>query len=125
TCFEERAGDGGERCDRDKDGGAGGAPGRAVFGEATAGHDVREGRGVLAVPAPRMQDPGATWEVRPDATLLLGAPCEGCRRGVDHGGVPEAWRRAEQGAQGGRDGAGEQAVRPGQRFVQGMLEPLL
>src|SRR5262249_59571970 len=38
--FEERAVDGGERFDRDKEVGSGGAPGRAVRGEATARDDV-------------------------------------------------------------------------------------
>ena len=38
--FEEGAGDGGEGFDGDKDVGAGGAPGRAVLGEAPARGDI-------------------------------------------------------------------------------------
>jgi hypothetical protein len=37
-----------------------------------------------------MEDSKKTREVRPHATLVLGEPFEGLRRGVDHGLVGEA-----------------------------------
>ena len=50
--FAERTGEGRECLDRDKDVGTGGAPGRAVPGEAAAGHHVMEVRVVLEWPPP-------------------------------------------------------------------------
>jgi hypothetical protein len=121
--FEERTGEGREGFDGDKEGGAGGPPGRAVRGEATAGHEGRDVRVVRELLAPRMQDSGATRAVRPDATRVFGEPLEGCSRGVDHDGGPEALRRAEKGAQDGRDGAGKETVRSGELFRPVVLEP--
>jgi hypothetical protein len=123
-CCEERTGEGSEGCAGDQEVGAGGQPGRAGRGEATAGPDVMAGRVVRELPAPRLQDTGATREVRPDETLVCGEPCEGCSRGVDHGVVPEAWRRAEKGAQEVRDGEGKEQGRSGALCLQGVLEPL-
>jgi hypothetical protein len=80
---------------------------------------------VLELPAPRVEDPGKTREVGADKTLICGEPFEGERRGVEHGVVPEALMRAEKGAQGLRDGKGEEEVRPGQLVLQVVLEPLL
>ena len=86
--------------DGDKAVGSGGAPGRAVRGEATARHKGMEGRGALEWPAPRMQATGAPRQVRPDATRVCGEPCEGCRRGGAQGVGREALMRAAKGAQG-------------------------
>ena len=123
--FEEGAVDGGEGFDGDKEVGAGGAPGRAVLGEATARDDVVDVGVVLELPAPGMQDPGEPREVGPDEALVCGEPFEGRGRRVKHGLVREALMRADEGAQGLRDGEGEEEVRPGQLFVQVVLEPLL
>ena len=93
--FAERTGDGGEGFDRDKEVGAGGSPGRAVCGEATARDDVVDVRVVLELPAPGMQDTGKPREVCPDETRVFGEPFEGRRtrrctgrgtRGVDASG---------------------------------------
>ena len=61
-------------------------------------------------------------EVGPDETLVFGEPFEGERRGVEHGLVREALMGADKGAQGLRDGEGEEEVRPGELFVQVVLE---
>jgi hypothetical protein len=82
-------------------------------------------RVVLELPAPRMQDTGETREARPDETRVFGEPFEGCRRGVEHGAGPEALMRAEKGAQGCRDGEGQEKVWSGELLLQVMLEPLL
>ena len=58
--FEEGAVDGGEGFDGDKEVGAGGPPGRAVLGEATARDDVVDVGVVLELPAPGVQDTGET-----------------------------------------------------------------
>jgi hypothetical protein len=122
--FAERTGDGGERFDRAKDVGSGRAPGRAGLGEATA-RDQRVDMGViLQRSAPGVQDPGEPWEVGPHAALLGGEPCEGESRGVDHGVVREALRRADAGSERLRHGEGEEDVRPGKLFVQMLVEPL-
>ncbi len=123
--FEEGAVHEREGFDGDQEGGAGGQPGRAILGEATAGHDVMEVGVVLELPAPRMQDTGETREVRPDDTRIFGEPFEGFRRGVEHGVVSEALMRAEKGAQSFRDGKGEEKVRSGELLLQVVLEPLL
>ena len=122
--FEERTGDRGEGFDGAKEGGAGGSPGRAVFCEATARHHGRDGRMVLALPAPRMQDIRDTRASSADETLVFGEPFQGCRRGVEPGVGREALMGAEEGAEGCRHGASEQAVRPGQRFPEVVGEPL-
>ena len=75
--FEERAVDGGEGFDGDKEVGSGGAPGRAVLGEATARDDGVDVGVVLELPAPGMQDPGEPREVGPDEALVFGEPFEG------------------------------------------------
>jgi hypothetical protein len=80
---------------------------------------------VLELPAPGRQDASDTREVCPDETLVFGEPCEGERRGVEHGVVREALMGAEKGTQGLRDGEGEEAVRPGKLFLQVVVEPLL
>ena len=69
--FEEGAGDGGERFDRDKEVGSGGPPGRAVRGEAPArDHGVDVGV-VLELPAPGVQDPGEPREIGPNEALVV------------------------------------------------------
>jgi len=44
---------------------------------------------------------------------------------VEHALVREALLRADEGTEGLRDGKGEEEMRPGQLFVQVVLEPLL
>jgi len=123
--FEERTGDGGEGVDGDQEVSAGGAPGRAVRGEATARNAGVEVRVVLVLPAPGRQDAGAPREVRPEATRVFGEPFEGCSRGVEHGVRREALRRADTWAEGRGDGKGDEAMRPGKLFVQVVMEPRL
>jgi hypothetical protein len=122
--FEARAVDGGEGFDRDKAVGAGGAPSRAVLGEATPRNDVVDVGVVLQWPAPGVQDAGDPREVGPDAALVGGEPLEGRCRGVQHGLGRKALVRAEKGTQGLRDGAGEEEVRSGQLCAQVVCEPL-
>src|SRR6516162_7719474 len=116
--FEDGAGEGGEGFTRDKEVGAGGPPGRAVRGEAPAGHNRMDVRVVLEWPAPGMQDPREPREVRPDETCVFGELCEGFSRGVEHGVIREALLRAEKGTQGLRDSEGEEEVRPRELLVQ-------
>jgi len=80
---------------------------------------------VLELSAPGMQDTETTRAGRPDATLVFGEPLEGLRRGLEHGVVGDALMGAEKRAQGRRDSEGEEAVRPRERFVQVVVEPLL
>ena len=75
--FEERAVDGGEGFDGDKEVGAGGQPGCAVRGEATARDDGVDVGVVLELPAPGVQDAGEPREVGPDEALVCGQPFEG------------------------------------------------
>jgi hypothetical protein len=96
--FAERAGDGGEGLNRDKAVGSRGSPRRAVLCASTARHDGGEVRVVLELSSPGVPDTGATREVGAEATLVVGEAREGERRGVDHGVVREALRRAEKGA---------------------------
>src|SRR5712691_7544284 len=123
--FEEGAVDGGEGFDRDKEVGAGGPPGCAVCGEATAGHNIMDVRVVLELPTPGMQDPGEPWEVRADEALVGGQPLESRGRRLQHRLGREALMGADEGSERLRDGEGEEEVRPGQLLLQGMLEPLL
>jgi hypothetical protein len=78
-------------------------------------------RGILQLPAPGVEDAGATREVGADATLVWGEPFAGEGRGVAHGLGGEALMGAEKGAQGVRDGAGEEDGRPRQVFCQVVL----
>src|SRR5437660_11990424 len=61
--FEERAGDGCEGFDGDKEVGSGRAPGRAVLGEATARDDRVDVGVVRELPAPGVQNTGEPREV--------------------------------------------------------------
>jgi hypothetical protein len=96
--FEERAGDGGARLDRDKAVGSGGQPSRAVCCKATTGHHVMEVGVVLELPTPGMQDTSEPWESGPNEALVGGEAFEGARRGGEQGLVGEAVMRAEEGA---------------------------
>jgi len=123
--FAECTGDGRESFDGDKAVGAGGAPGRAVLGETTAGHHVVDVGVVLEWPAPGVQHPGKPWEVGPAETRIGSEPFEGHGRGLEHGLGGETLGRAEEGPQGLRDGAGEEDVWPWQLCGQVVCEPLL
>ena len=93
--------------------GSGRAPRGAVLGEPTAWDDRVEVGGVWELPAPGVQDAGKTREIGPDAPLVFGKPFAGSCRGVEQGLRGRALRRADKGAQGCRDGAGDEQVRPG------------
>jgi hypothetical protein len=123
--FEERAIDGGEGFDGDKEVGAGGAPGRAVLGEAPAWDEVVDVGVILELPTPGMEDAGEPWEISPDETLVCSESFEGERRGGEHGVVGGALMRADEGAERLRDGEGEEEVRPGKLALQVVMKPLL
>src|SRR5262249_53036880 len=112
-CFAARAGDRGERFDRDKAVRSGGGPGRAIWGEGTARDNIVDVGVVLELPTPGMQDAGAAREVGAEKALILGQPLEGHGRGLQQRMVRAAWLRAHQGTEGRRDGEGEEEVRPG------------
>ena len=80
---------------------------------------------VLELSAPGMQDTGKTRESCPDEPLVFGEPFESRCRRLKQGLVREALLRADEGSKRLRDGEGEEEVRPGQLFVQVVLEPLL
>ena len=122
--FAERTVEGREGFDGDNAVGAGGAPGRAVLGEATAGHNVMEVGMGLELPAPGVQHPGKPREVSPDETLIGNQPFEGRGRGMEQGLVGGTLVRADEGPQGLRDGAGEEEVWSWQLCVQVVCEPL-
>ena len=71
-----------------------------------------------------MPNTGKPREFCPNQTLVCGEPCESLRRGGAQGVVREALMRADEGSERLRHGAGEEAVRPGQLFGQGVLEPV-
>lgn len=75
-------------------------------------------RVVRELPAPGVQAPGEPREGRPDDTLVGGQPLEGHGRRLQHRVGGEALRRAEEGPQGLRDGAGEEEVRSRELLVQ-------
>jgi hypothetical protein len=79
---------------------------------------------ILPLPPPGVPAPGEPWEVCPAAPLVGGEPVEGARRGVDHGLGGEALMRAAAGSERLRNGAGHQDVRPRERCVEVVLEPL-
>ena len=123
--FEERTVDGGERFNRNQEVGAGGVPGRAVRGEATAGHNVMDVRVVLELPPPGMQDTSEPQEIGPDEALIFGELFKGPGRCLKHSLVCETLMRADQGTQGLRDSEGQEKVRPRELLGQVVLEPLL
>jgi hypothetical protein len=123
--FADGSVDGREGLHGDKAVGSRGEPDGAVLGESTARDDVMDVGVLLELSSPGVQDAGKPREVGPDAALVFGEAFESERRGVAQGLVGEALMGAEQGARGCRDGAGEEAVRPWELFVQGALKPLL
>ena len=123
--FEERTVDGREGFDGDKEGGAGGAPGRAILGEAPARDKIVDVGVVLELPAPGMQDSCKPREIGPDETCVGGQPFEGRGRRVKHGLVGGALRRADEGSEHLRDGEGAEEVWPRELFLEVMCEPLL
>jgi hypothetical protein len=122
--FEARAGDRGEGFDGDQAGGAGGAPSRAVLGEACARDASGDVRVVRELPAPGMQAPGAPRQIGAHKALGGGEPFAGARRGGAQGLIGGTVVRAADGLARCRDGAGEEDVGPGSRLVEGVLEPL-
>jgi hypothetical protein len=96
--FAESPGEGGEGLDRDKDGGAGGQPSRAVRSKPTAWDDRVHVRVVLERPAPGMEDAGKTGQVGADKALLLSEPFERCCRSLEQSGVGNALMRTDKGA---------------------------
>jgi hypothetical protein len=122
--FAERTGDGRERLDRDKKGGAGGPPRGAVLGEAPA-RDARVDMGViLQWSAPGVQAPGKPWQVGPEEAVVGGQALESRGRRLQQGLIRTALRGAEEGSQRLRDGAGEEEVRPRQLLGHVVVEPL-
>jgi hypothetical protein len=75
--LKERAVDGGERFDRDKEVDSGGAPGSAVLGEATTRDAIVDIGVILQWSAPSVQAPGEPREGCPDEALVCGQPLEG------------------------------------------------
>jgi hypothetical protein len=123
--FEEGAVDGGEGVHGDQEMGAGGAPARAILGEATAWNDRVDVGMRRELPAPGREDAGAPWQVRSDEALVFGQPLEGRGGGMEQGRVGGAWGGAAEGTPGLRDREGHQEVRPGQLVVEVILEPRL
>jgi hypothetical protein len=110
---------------RDKEGGSGRALGRAVLGEATARDERVDVGVVLELPAPGVQNPGEPREVCPNEARVCGEPCEGARRGAEHGVVRKALMGADEGSERLRHGEGEEEVRSGKLCVQMLVEPLV
>jgi hypothetical protein len=123
--LKERAVDGGERFDRDKEVGSGGAPSRAVLGEATPRDAIVDMGVILQWSAPSVQAPGEPREGCPDEALVCGQPLEGRCRRLKQGLVRAALMRADEGTQNFRDGEGEEEMPPRELFGQVVLEPLL
>jgi hypothetical protein len=122
-CCAEGAGEGRERFDRDKDGGAGGAPCRAVFGETAARDEVVDRRVGRELSAPGMQDSGAPRESGAEEARIFGQPLESRGRGLQQGLGSQGVVRAAQGTQGRRDRAGQETVRSWELAGQVRLEP--
>jgi hypothetical protein len=118
--FEERAGDGGEGFDRDKEIRSGRQPTTSVLRQSPAGDNGVDVGVVRELSAPGMQDTKKARAGGTKETLVFGEPLEGLRRSVDHGLVGEALMGAENGAQGLRDSEGEEAVWSRELFVQVM-----
>ena len=78
----------------------------------------------LQLPSPGVQDPGAPRESGPDEARIFGESFEGGCRGVEHGLVGGTLVRAEEGAEHRRHGEGEEEGRPGQLWLQVVVEPL-
>ena len=122
--LEDRPVDGGEGLDGNKEVRSRREPLGTVLGEPTAWDDVMEVGGVLELPAPGMEDAGKAREVRPEKARVFGEACEGVRGGLAQGRIGSALRRAEKGAEGFGDGAGEEKVRPGKLCVELFVEPV-
>jgi hypothetical protein len=118
---EEGAVEWGERFDRDKEVGAGRAPGRTVPREAPTRDNVVEVGVVLELSAPGMEDAGKPWEIGPDETRVLGQPFEGHGRCVKHRLVRGALMGADEGAKRLRDREGQEEMRPRKLLVQVVL----
>jgi hypothetical protein len=90
--------DGGERLDRDKEGGSGGAPCGAVLCKATARANRVAMGVILPRPPPGGQAPEPAGAVGAKKTLVFGEPCEALSRGLEQGLVGEALTGTDQGA---------------------------
>jgi hypothetical protein len=78
----------------------------------------------LELPAPGMQDTSKTGEISAEEAGIAGEAFEGFRRRLEHGLVGQPGMRAAEGAQGFRDGKGNEAVRSWELFVELLVEPL-
>jgi hypothetical protein len=119
--FEERAVEGGEGLDGDKEVGSGRQPTPSVLRQSTTGDNGVDVGVVRELSAPGMPDPAKARAVGAKETLVFGEPFEGLRRGLEQGLGGEAWLGADQGTQGLRDGAGDEEVRPGKLLRQGVM----
>jgi hypothetical protein len=78
---------------------------------------------IRELPAPGRQDTRQTGESRADDAGLAGEACEGCRRRLDQGLGGQPGMGAAEGAQGGREGKGDEEGRPWERCVERCGEP--
>jgi hypothetical protein len=70
---------------------------------------------ILELPAPGMQDTRKTGEISADEAGLAGEAFEGFRRRLEHGLGGQPGMGAAEGAQGVRDGKGDEEVRSWER----------
>src|SRR5215510_16322999 len=80
---------------------------------------------ILELSAPGRQDTRKTGESSAEEAGIAGEAFEGFRRRLEHGLVGQPGMRAAAGAQGFRDGKGDEAVRSWELFVELLVEPLL
>ena len=117
--FPQGAGEGGEGFDGDKEGGSGRQPTTTVLRQSTAGDNVGKVGVVREVPAPGMQDTGATRERCSDAMRVCGKPCEGERRGLEQGLGGEALSERRKGRRGAGTVQGMRQGGPGSCLSRG------
>ena len=79
---------------------------------------------ILELPAPGMQDTRKTGESSADEAGIAGEAFEGFRRRLEHGLGGQPGMGAAEGAQGFRDGKGDEEVRSWELLVELVVEPL-